>query len=118
ARLVEPLRRLDEAVVPLADEVGEREPLALVLLRDGDDEAEVGPDELVERDLVALLDPACELDLLLRREQGDLPDLLEVLVEHPLGAGHVHGRRGGVWWHKKGGRPSARAFSTAAAVPG
>src|SRR5690606_21077715 len=97
ARLVEPLRRLDQPVVPLVDDVGQREPLALVLLRDGDDEAEVGADELVEGRRVALFDPAGELDLLLGLEQGDLPNLLEVLVQHALLAGDVHRSRCGGW---------------------
>ena len=66
--------------------------MALVLFGDGDDEPEVGPDELVERGLVPLLDPLGEFDLLLGRQERGLPDLLEILVQHPLTAGDVHWR--------------------------
>src|SRR5690606_29804039 len=94
ARLVEAARRLHEAVVPLADEVGEAEPLALVLLRHRDDEPEVGADELVQRLLIPLLDPLRELHFLLRSEQLNLTDLIEILVQHPLLSGYVHGGPG------------------------
>src|SRR5690606_29672129 len=110
ARLVEPLRRLDEPVVPLVDEVREGEPLPLVLLRHRDDEAEVGADKRVERRRVALLDPAGEFDLLLRLEQGDLPNLLEVLVQQALLAGDVHRS-------KCGGGGAAREASGSARSP-
>ena len=46
----------------------------------------------MERELVALLDLLGELDLLVGRQERDLPDLLEILVQHPLTAGDVHRR--------------------------
>ena len=39
---------------------------------------------------LALLDALGEVHFLLRLQQGDLPDLLEVLVQHALLAGDVH----------------------------
>ncbi len=68
ARLVEALGRLDQAVVALVDQVGQAQTLSLVLLGDGDDEAQVGTGELVQRFFVALLDAPCQFDLLLGRQ--------------------------------------------------
>ena len=53
----------------------------LVFLRDGDDEAQVALDELLERILVAGADLPRELDLLRSLEQRIGADLVEVLVE-------------------------------------
>ena len=102
ARLVEPLGRLDQPVVPLVDQVGEPQPLVLVLLGDRHHEPEVAPDHLVHCRLVAGLDPLRQLHLLLGRQERERPDLLEVLVQHLLAAGHEHGgvgskRVGGGW---------------------
>ena len=94
ARLVEPLRGLDESVVALVDEVRERQALTLVPLGHGDDEAEVRAHHLVERLLVALLDAHRQLDLVVGRQERDLTDLLEILVQHPLGTGDIHGSGG------------------------
>ena len=86
------LRGLDETVVAFADEIGQGEPLALVLLRHRDDETEVSADHLVEGLLVALLDALGELDLLIGSEQLYLADFIQVLVQHPLLPGNVHTR--------------------------
>jgi len=40
--------------------------------------------------LVTILDASCQLDLLLRLKQINFPDLLEVLVQHPLFARNLH----------------------------
>src|SRR5690606_4591071 len=74
----------DEAEVAFVDQVAEGDALVLILLGDRDDEAEVRSDQLVERLLVALLDQAGELRLLLPAEEWVCTDLLEVLVEGPL----------------------------------
>src|SRR5262245_49522206 len=75
------LRRLDEADVPLVDEVEERHAAAAVALGVGDDEAEVRLDELAEGLLVPLLDLAPEDPLVLGRDPGQPRDLLEILLE-------------------------------------
>jgi hypothetical protein len=50
------VRGANEAEVALVDQVGKRHALVLVLLRDRDDEAEIGAHERVERFLVVLPD--------------------------------------------------------------
>ena len=57
----------------LLDEVEEREPLVAVVLRDRDDEPQVGLDHQLLRLGVATLDPLCELHLLRGREQAVTP---------------------------------------------
>jgi hypothetical protein len=85
--VVELLRRADQPERPLLDEVEERQSLVAVVLRDRDDEAEVGLDHLLLRVEVAALDAAREVDLLLGGEQ---PDLADVLQEQLKGVGgHV-----------------------------
>ena len=64
--------------------------MPLVFLSDGDDEPEVRPHELVQRVVLALLDTLREVHLLLRLQKRDLPNLLEVLVQHALLARDVH----------------------------
>ncbi len=78
---VEALRGLDEAEVALVDQVEEREAEAPVALRVGDDEAQVGLDEALERLLVARLDAAAQLLLLLGGERLELRDLADVGVQ-------------------------------------
>src|SRR5215216_1779029 len=75
--VVELLRGADEAERALLDQVQEGEPLVAVVLRDRDDQAQVGLDHLLLRVEVAALDPAREVDLLLRGEQTDLADVLQ-----------------------------------------
>src|SRR3954447_19199736 len=75
--VVELLRRANETERALLDEVEERQSLVSVVLRDGDDEPQVGLDHLLLRVEVAALDPLGEIDLLLRREQTDLADVLQ-----------------------------------------
>ena len=55
--------------------------MALVALRDRDDQAQVRVDHLVLRLEVAALDPLRELDLLLLRQQRVAPDLLHEELE-------------------------------------
>ena len=74
---VELLRRAHEPDRPLLDQVEERQPLVAVALRDRDDEAEVRLDHRLLRGVVAALDPLRELDLLGRREERHLADVLQ-----------------------------------------
>ena len=85
--VVELLRRADEAERALLDEVQERQALVAVVLGDRDDQAQVRLDHLLLGVEVAALDALGEVDLLLRREQ---PDLADVLQEQLKGVGrHV-----------------------------
>jgi len=106
--VVELLDRTDQAKVAFLDQVEEQHPATRVALRQRDDQAEVGlqqvvlgtasvtgdPLELTSALRVELepgvesllgeqasLDPLGELDLLLGVEQGDLADLLEVVLD-------------------------------------
>ena len=72
-------------------------PIAFVIVGDLDHQAQVGLDHLLARFLVALLDARGQFDLLLRREQLDLPDLAQVeldgrvaVIAAPLAAGRRH----------------------------
>ena len=60
-RLVELVRRADQAEVALVDQVGERDALVLILLGDRDDEAQVAAHQLVERLVVARADALREV---------------------------------------------------------
>ena len=71
----------EQADVAFADEIDEREAAVLVFLGDGDDEAQVALDELLEGVLVAGADLLGEVDLLGALEQRIGADLVEVLVE-------------------------------------
>src|SRR4051812_10258062 len=75
--VVELLRRADETEGALLDEVQERQALVAVVLGDRDDQAQVRLDHLLLGVEVAALDALGEIDLLLRREQTDLPDVLQ-----------------------------------------
>ena len=67
--------------VALVDEVGKAESLVLVLLGHRDHETQVGFRELLQRLLIAFLDPLGQFHLLLHGDELLLADLLEVLVE-------------------------------------
>src|SRR5215211_6425011 len=85
--VVELLRRADQPERALLDQVQERQALVAVVLGDRDHQAQVGLDHLLLGVEVAALDAAGEVDLLLRREQ---PDLADVLQEQLKGVGrHV-----------------------------
>src|SRR4051812_941691 len=75
--VVELLGCADQAERALLDEVEEGQALVAVVLRDRDDEAQVRLDHLLLGVEVAALDALGEVDLLLRREQTDLADVLE-----------------------------------------
>src|SRR4051812_5890204 len=79
--VVELLGRADEAERALLDEVEEGQALVAVILGDRDDQAEIGLHHLLLRVEVAALDAAREVDLLLRREQAHLADVLEEQLE-------------------------------------
>ena len=74
---VELLGRADEAEDALLDQVEQRELLALVLLRDRDDEAQVRVDHALLGLEVALLDALGQLHLLVGGEQRIAADLVE-----------------------------------------
>src|SRR6056297_1813493 len=76
----------------LVDEVRERYALVLILLRHGDDEAEVRTHELVQRLFLALADELGQACLLGTVDQRVLADLLEVLVERSVPRRSLPGR--------------------------
>ena len=78
------MRGADQPEVAFVDEVRERDTLVLVLLRDRDDEPQVGADQLVEGLGVALLDALRERHLFLAGNQRILTDLAEILIEGPF----------------------------------
>src|SRR5436190_12887003 len=75
--VVELLRGADEADRPLLDQVEEGQALVAVALGDRDDEPEVRLDHLLLGAVVAALDALRELDLLRGGEQVDLADVLQ-----------------------------------------
>src|SRR3954465_9571407 len=79
--VVELLRRADEAERSLLDEVQERQALVPVVLGDRDDEPEIRLDHLLLGIEVAALDALGQIDLLLRREEPDLADVLQEQLE-------------------------------------
>jgi hypothetical protein len=85
---VELLHGLHEADVALLDEIRHPEAVGAVLERDLHHEPQVGLDQPVTRALVALVaELASEPPLLLDREERDLVDLAEILVEGAAAAG-------------------------------
>ncbi len=81
AGLIEAFGRLDEAEVAFADEVGQGEALALVLLGHGHNEAQIGLAQFLQSVVVPLLDAYRELHLLLCGDQLHFSDLGQVFVE-------------------------------------
>ena len=101
--IVELLRRADQADRALLDQVEERQPLVAVVLRDRDDQAQVRLDHLLLGVQIAAPDPLGEIDLLLRRQQAHLADVLEeqlqrvgrplrLEIQRSLAAGALLGR--------------------------
>src|SRR6266550_422837 len=78
---IELARRREQTDVALADEIGERQAAILVLLGDGNHEAQVALYQLLHRLLIARANLPGERDLLLLRQQRSLGDLVEVLIE-------------------------------------
>jgi hypothetical protein len=81
------MRGPDQPEVALVDQIGQRHALVLVLLGDGDDEAEVRADQLVERFGIARADVLRETDFLGPIDQRICADLLQVLIEGPFPEG-------------------------------
>ena len=81
ACFVETLCGLNQTHVAFVDEVGKAEALVLVLLGDGDDEAQVGLGEAVEGFLVTGFDALSQTDFLLGSEQLFTANILQVFVE-------------------------------------
>ncbi len=75
--VVELLRGANQADRPLLNQIEERQPLVTVTLRDRNDETQIRLHHLLLRTMVATLDPLRQLDLLRRRQQFDLADLLQ-----------------------------------------
>ncbi len=75
--VVELLRGADQAERALLDQVEEGQALVAVVLGDRDDQPEVRLDHLLLGVEVAALDALGEVDLLLRGEEPDLPDVLQ-----------------------------------------
>ena len=75
--VVELLGGANEADRALLDQIEKRQPLVAVVLRNRDDEAQVGLDHVLLCALVALLDALGEFDLLRRSQQRHTPDVLE-----------------------------------------
>jgi hypothetical protein len=84
---VELLDGADEADDALLDQVEEREPVALVALRDRDDQPQVRVDHLLLRVHVAALDALGELDLLLLGQERIAADLVHEELERVRGRG-------------------------------
>ena len=80
-RLVELVGGADQSEVALVDQIGEGDALVLIFLGDRHDEAQVRPDELVQRFLIVHPDALRQLDLVLARDQRIGADVAEVLVE-------------------------------------
>ena len=78
--VVELVHGPDQARVALLDQIQDVQAAAGILLRNGDHQPEVGLGELVLGVFVALRHPGGQLLLLLRGQQPDLSDLLEI---HP-----------------------------------
>ena len=78
---VELLRGLDEADVSFRDEVGEGQPALRVHFGDRDDQAQIGPNQVLARLLVPLLNTGTKLLFLVRGEKRDFVDFLEISLE-------------------------------------
>ena len=81
ARLVELLSRLDETQVSLVDEVVKRESLVLILLRNGNDETQVGACESFQCLGVAVVDALRQLHFLVGGDEFFTSDLYKILVK-------------------------------------
>src|SRR5690606_21946478 len=77
---VKALGGLDQTEVSFIDKITERKTLILVLFRDGDNKAKVGFCQLLQRDLISLLYPFCQLDFFVGRQQINLSNFLQVLI--------------------------------------
>ena len=86
--VVELLHGADETQIALLDEIQEAHAVGVVALGDGNHQTQVGLGELVLGADVAPLDALGQRHFLLRREQLDPADLLEVHA-HRIGGGHV-----------------------------
>jgi hypothetical protein len=83
--IVELLHRPDQADVALLDQVEEVHVLRVVVLGDGDHQAQVGLYHAVLRPLVTGFDALSQLDLLLLGEQGDLASFFQIQPQRVMG---------------------------------
>ena len=70
--------RLHQADIAFADQVEQRQSKIFIIVRNFDDDAQIGFDHLLARFFVAFFNAGCEFDFLLRREEFDLADFAEV----------------------------------------
>src|SRR5450759_182567 len=83
-RLVELVRRANEAEVALVDQIGKRDALVLILLGHRYDKAQVRPHQLVERLLVVHADPSRQRRFFIAGNQRIDADVPEILIEGAL----------------------------------
>src|ERR1700692_682590 len=77
-RRVETFHRLHQADVAFGNQVQKRQAEIRIVMRDLDHQAQIGPDHQGARFAIALLDFRGQLDLLVRSQKRDLPDLTQV----------------------------------------
>ena len=78
---VETLHRLHQADVAFRNEVQKRQAKIRIVMRDLHDQTQIGPDHQGSRLAIALLDFRRQVDLLLRSQKRDLPDLAQVNLD-------------------------------------
>ena len=83
-RLVELLSSLDQSEVSLVDQVGEAQPLVLILLRHRHDKPQISLGEFLQCFLIAFLDALGEFHLLVGSKQILTAYLLQILVERRI----------------------------------
>ena len=92
---VETLDPFHQADVAFIDEVEQRKAKALIVAGDFHDQAQIGPDHLLARLRVALLDAPGQFDLLFRRQQRRLTNFAQVKMKgrvSPIGTALVFQR--------------------------
>ena len=75
--VIELLRRAHQSERPLLNQIQERQPLISIVLGDRNDQAQIRLDHLPLGVEVTTLDPLRQTDLLLRRQQTHLADVLQ-----------------------------------------
>src|SRR4029077_17552228 len=75
---IEPLHRLHEPDVAFGDQIQQRQTEVCIIVGDLDHQTQVGPDHQGARLAVTLFDLSGQLNLLVRSQKRDLPDLAQV----------------------------------------
>ncbi len=94
---IETLHGLHQADVAFGNQVEQRQAEVRVVMRDLDDQAQVGADHQRARFLVALLDAGGQGDFVLRCEERDLADLPQVNFNSGIAVFDAHNGIGGKW---------------------